>query len=221
MNPFGPGMADTKAEWRERLLRARRSIDVGTRREAGADVVARLAKLREFLGARSVLLYAALGAELDVHTLARIARQARKDVYHPASAEPPPTWARLDSSPSEPSREEPLAAGARDVFESAASSERLAPPIFLIAPGVGFDAFGRRLGRGRGYYDRAIAALRDAGDVVVVGVAYDAQLVDALPQDPWDQRVDLVVTERRVLVPKPSPQRDPSRRAGEEVRDDR
>ncbi|MBI3768992.1 MAG: 5-formyltetrahydrofolate cyclo-ligase [Deltaproteobacteria bacterium] len=214
-------MADTKAEWRERLQRARRSIDMGTRREAGADVVARLARLREFIGARSVLLYASLGAELDVHALARAAWHARKDVYRPASAEPPPTWVRDDSSPSEPSIEEPLAAGARDVPEGAASSERFALPILLIAPGVGFDAFGRRLGRGRGYYDRAIAALRDAGDVVIVGVAYDAQVVDALPQDPWDQRVDLVVTERRVLVPKPSPHCDPSRPAREEVRDDR
>ena len=210
-------MADTKAEWRERLLRARRSIDSDTRRQAGVDVVARLAGLTEFAAARSVLLYVALGAEVDVGDIAPAAWRAGKDVYRPSTLEPPPTWSRL-----EPTHTPHPVSGSgieADVARGAVlSADTLPRPALVLAPGLGFDECGGRLGRGRGYYDRAIAALRTAGEVIVVGVAYDAQVTTTLPLDPWDQPVDLVVTERRVLVPRPC--RDASRRDGQEVRDD-
>jgi 5-formyltetrahydrofolate cyclo-ligase len=212
-------MADTKAEWRERLLRARRSIDTGARRQAGADVVARLTALTEFIRARSVLLYIPLGAEIDVQAVALVAWRTGKDVYRPTSPDPPPTWTRLD-----PHRPAPSAASLAALDDAPAAGpavDRLPGPILLIVPGLGFDEIGGRLGRGRGYYDRAIAALRDTGEVAVVGAAYDAQVVGTLPHDPWDQRIDLLVTERRVLAPKPSRGCDPSHSAREEVRDDR
>ncbi len=208
-------MADTKAEWRERLLRKRSSIDIGARRQAGADVVARLAALAEFIHARSVLLYIALGAEIDVQAVALAAWRAGKDVHRPTSPDQPPTWTRLD-----PNRPAPPAASLA-ALDDALAADRLPRPIFLIVPGLGFDELGGRLGRGRGYYDRAIAALRDTGEVAVVGAAYDAQVVGTLPHDPWDQRIDLLVTERRVLAPRPSRGCDPSHGAREEVRDDR
>jgi 5-formyltetrahydrofolate cyclo-ligase len=212
-------MTETKAEWRERLLRTRRAIDADTRRTASAEVVVRLAELPAFTRARSILLYVPVGAEVDVQALALAARHAGKDVYRPASASPPPAWVVLD--PPAPA----VAESSADATTARARAEQPVPadpssPVLLVAPAVGFDPLGVRLGRGAGYYDRAIATLRATADVVVVGVAYDAQVVDALPRDAWDQCVDLIVTERRVLVPQPSRLRDPSRRDAEEVRDD-
>lgn len=62
----------------------------------------------------------------------------------------------------------------------------------VIAPGVAFDAAGRRLGHGMGYYDRYLAGL---ADVAVVGVCYDLQLVDEVPTDRFDRAMDVVITE--------------------------
>jgi len=75
----------------------------------------------------------------------------------------------------------------------------------MLVPGLAFDGAGRRLGQGGGYYDGAGRDLRErrsaAGRLpaVLIGFAYDFQVVDTCPADERDVAVDLVVTERRVL----------------------
>lgn len=74
-------------------------------------------------------------------------------------------------------------------------------PTLLIVPMAAFDATGARIGYGKGYYDRAIARLRALhGQVATIGVAFAAQEVETIPFEPWDQRLDYVVTERGVAV---------------------
>lgn len=67
-----------------------------------------------------------------------------------------------------------------------------------VVPGVAFSPAGDRLGRGGGYYDRWLARHRPRR---VIGLAFEDQIVDHLPAEPHDQRMDLVVTEARSLVP--------------------
>jgi 5-formyltetrahydrofolate cyclo-ligase len=70
----------------------------------------------------------------------------------------------------------------------------------MLVPGLAFDAAGRRLGQGGGYYDGAGRELRERrASALMIGFAYDFQVVDACPVDENDVAVDLVVTERRVL----------------------
>lgn len=66
----------------------------------------------------------------------------------------------------------------------------------LIVPGAAFDAGGGRLGRGGGYYDSFAAAARAAHPPgpLLVGVAFNQQVVDAVPVEPHDVRVDVLVT---------------------------
>jgi 5-formyltetrahydrofolate cyclo-ligase len=56
---------------------------------------------------------------------------------------------------------------------------------------VGFDVKGNRLGRGGGYYDRFIA--RQGKNTLLVGIGYDFQLVDEVPANRLDKRLDFVV----------------------------
>jgi 5-formyltetrahydrofolate cyclo-ligase len=70
----------------------------------------------------------------------------------------------------------------------------LRPDVMLI-PLLAFDGDGWRLGRGGGHYDRTLGALRAAGRVLAVGIAFAAQRVAAVPRDGYDQRLDWVVTE--------------------------
>lgn len=67
----------------------------------------------------------------------------------------------------------------------------------VIVPGLAFDLHGRRLGRGGGYYDRLLPRLRP--QAVKIGVAWEVQIVDEVPTDAHDQRMDVVVTERRTI----------------------
>lgn len=79
----------------------------------------------------------------------------------------------------------------------------------ILAPGRGFDRSGGRVGRGRGYYDRLLSRL--SGSAVVVGVAYDCQIVEHVPREIHDRDVEIVVTESSTFVAP----RDPVRPGGD------
>ncbi|MDQ2860876.1 MAG: 5-formyltetrahydrofolate cyclo-ligase, partial [Pseudomonadota bacterium] len=68
-------------------------------------------------------------------------------------------------------------------------------PDLIVAPVLAFDSRGGRLGQGGGYFDRAIAALRAAGPLFVIGLAFAGQEVDAVPVEPHDERLDAILTE--------------------------
>lgn len=73
--------------------------------------------------------------------------------------------------------------------------ERLIRPEIVIVPLVAFDAQGRRLGYGGGFYDRTLEGLRENGSVLAVGFAFSGQEADELPVEQTDQPLDLIVTE--------------------------
>lgn len=61
----------------------------------------------------------------------------------------------------------------------------------MVVPGVAFTLSGARLGRGKGYYDRYLS--REGFRAYTVGVCYECQLREALPVEPHDCRMDIVV----------------------------
>jgi 5-formyltetrahydrofolate cyclo-ligase len=179
-------MTRTKTAWRSFLSRVRRELSVEARADAGARIEESLAALPTLAGAGCVLAYRALDGEVDPAGFVTRMRTLGIPVHLPLPRE-----------------------GRGWVWVSAAgevTTEALGPfPIVAIVPGVGFDPAGRRLGRGAGFYDRTLAGLRAHGPVLAIGIAFDAQIVPLLPEDPWDQRVDVIVTERRVLDPRRAP----------------
>ena len=72
-------------------------------------------------------------------------------------------------------------------------------PDVLLVPVVAFDGQGHRLGRGGGYYDSTLAALRAERTVLAIGLAFDIQETLEVPVEPNDQPLDMVITERRTL----------------------
>jgi 5-formyltetrahydrofolate cyclo-ligase len=81
------------------------------------------------------------------------------------------------------------------------AKEDLFDPQILIVPLVAFDRSGGRLGYGGGFYDRTLEGLRARGPVFAIGFAFAAQEADALPLEPTDQPLDLIVTEAGVIEP--------------------
>ena len=71
-------------------------------------------------------------------------------------------------------------------------------PDLVLVPGLAFDTTGARLGRGKGFYDRWLAA---NPTVRSVGICFKCQIVESLPFEPHDARVSAIVSEEGVLVP--------------------
>ena len=93
----------------------------------------------------------------------------------------------------------PLGRDAWDIPAPAANAPILRPNI-VLAPVLGFDAAGGRIGYGAGLFDRALNRLRASGPVLAVGLAFACQEVEEIPREPHDAVLDWVVTEEGVKV---------------------
>ena len=71
-------------------------------------------------------------------------------------------------------------------------------PDLVLVPGLAFDTAGGRLGRGKGFYDRWLAA---NPTVPSVGICFKCQIVESLPFEAHDARMKAIVSEEGVLVP--------------------
>lgn len=65
----------------------------------------------------------------------------------------------------------------------------------VFVPGLAFSLDGGRLGRGTGFYDRLLQDVRS----LRCGIAYECQLLDALPSAPWDQKMERILTPIRSI----------------------
>lgn len=80
-----------------------------------------------------------------------------------------------------------------------ASPAPLPLPDIVLTPAIAFDLAGHRLGYGRGHYDHTLEILRQKKEVLAIGLGYDSQMVDRLPAEEFDQAVDFVITEKRII----------------------
>ncbi len=182
-----------KAALRRRLLRARAQLRPAARAADAATACRTIADLPSVIAARAVLGYAAFGSELRVDALLEALLAGGIAVHLPWVDGDELGVARVSGLTDD------LVPGWRGVREPAADRRR---PVRLntldvvVAPGVGFDFGGRRLGYGGGHFDRLLSRLRPGA--VVIGVAFDEQVVDVVPTQAHDRAMDVVVTPTAV-----------------------
>jgi 5-formyltetrahydrofolate cyclo-ligase len=162
-------------------------------RAAGRLAAERLAEAREFRERARLVLYAALPDELPTRPLYEMARASGKILLWPRTTGP----GRLEFAPCQ--RWEDLVRERYGVLAPPPREEsvELGRGDLLLVPGVAFDLRGGRLGRGGGYFDRALEEIGDGGPFSL-GVGFEFQLVEAVPREPHDRVVEAVLTERRL-----------------------
>ena len=90
--------------------------------------------------------------------------------------------------------------GSYDIREPSRSNSKVVSPSKIdavIAPGLAFDRSGARIGFGGGYFDWIFKQLPD--EALRLGVAYEFQVADSIPQDSWDERVQIIFTENDTI----------------------
>lgn len=177
---------------RESGRAARRAIAPEARLAAGEAVATRLLALPQLANARAVLVYAATPEEIDPAPIAAAVRGAGARTAYPRVCAPGELalhWS--DGSDLEPGH-------CRIPEPSPAAAEADAAEIdAVLVPGAAFDESCLRLGLGGGFYDRLLARLRP--DAVMIGLAFDEQVVASVPTQAHDVRLDFVVTPTRTL----------------------
>jgi 5-formyltetrahydrofolate cyclo-ligase len=189
-SPSTPSPAQNKAELRRQLRRVRSAIPAARRRHCQRQAALKLLRWRRLRQAREISVYLSVRSELSTALLIELLLRRKRRLWVPVS------------SPGGRMRFAPLRRGGKLRTDAL----RLPRPVrgrplrsarsldLVVLPLLAYDARGRRLGNGGGYYDRALAGA--AARPLRVGYAYAAQEVNAVPFEPWDLRLDAVVTER-------------------------
>ena len=154
-------------------------------------MIRRLVELPAFARARTIAFYSAIGDEVPVE-LAAAATRARGDrSVYPARTDAGLVMALVDDGDSLLLARDGIREPRPDsVLVSASEIDA------FVVPGLMFDRVGRRLGRGRGHYDRYLERRRT--DATIIGICFAEHLVDELPEDSWDVAMDLIVTDEIV-----------------------
>lgn len=177
-----------KQALRERMRAMRDALPPEDAGRMGRIIALKVAGHPRFLGARTVGLYIPKGSEADTRPIIEAALAAGKCVCAPATDHKITFFGFRSLDELKPGRfgiPEPPAAGA----------EPIEPEVVLV-PGLAFGLCMHRLGYGRGYYDAYLAK----SFAYSIGICYDFQVVEKLPVHDDDQRMDEIVTERRVIT---------------------
>lgn len=183
----------TKRALRAELIQVRAKVTKEERQVRSRAIAARAADVAELAAARTVAVYSPLNTEVDPIPIAlRLAALGRRIV-----------WPRLPGS----GRLLEFAACDLGALVRGPLGALEPPPDAaavphgeleaVIMPGVAFSEDGLRLGRGGGYYDATLKHVPTGA--LRVGLGFDVQVVPALPREPHDVPLDLVLTEARTL----------------------
>jgi 5-formyltetrahydrofolate cyclo-ligase len=174
-----------KRGWRARLLAARAELSPSDLDAAAAALVGPV--LERLAGAPRVAAYVPVGREPGSLRMLDALRDGGTEVLLPVVVADGLDWARYDG---------PAGLAAGPLGTRAPGGPRLGPAApagadAVLLPALAVDHSGIRLGRGGGYYDRALAVV-PAGRLLVA-LLHDGELVPRLPADPWDRTVTAVV----------------------------
>lgn len=185
--------ATMKKELRRSIGALRRAVPASARAVRDQAICERTVTLDAFTEAEVVAAYSAVRGEVDPRPLVERCWALGKTVVLPRVNRAAGTLGWYEHR-----ADRPLVEGAFGIGEPALDAPEIgADRIDLVlVPAIAYDERGHRLGQGMGFYDRALPQLTRA---TRIGLAFDFQLVAELPDDPHDQPVDYVVSDRHLL----------------------
>ena len=156
----------------------------------------RLFANKEFSACQNVLFFLSFGNEVRTDEIIMRSLNDRNKVYVPRLIKRERRIELCEIT----DMDQEFELGSYDIRELSRKNSKVVSPAnvdAVIAPGLAFDRSGARIGYGGGYFDWLFKQLPEGA--LRLGVAYDFQVVDSIPQDSWDEKVQTIITENDTI----------------------
>src|SRR5436305_5725261 len=184
-------MRHTKAPLRSAIREKLKALPATQRSLLSSNARAILEKQPLWQRGQRILFFAPLPDELDIWPSIAVASRAGKQVFLPRFHADTKSYTACEMK----SEETDLKIGQFGIREPTEMCPQI--PLnrldLILVPGVAFDLHGRRLGRGKGFYDQLLATVRGR----TCGVAFDEQIVTEVPVEPHDVLLNCILTPSR------------------------
>ena len=158
------------------------------------EIAERMIFSPEFKDAGTIMVFLSIAGEVNTSYIIKNAFEAGKKVTVPKI-----NWKKKTMKAVElKSLDHPLETvrmGLREPVD--AEPVKIGEIDLIIVPGLAFDEKLNRLGRGGGYYDQYLA--KENCKAVKCGIAFDLQVLEEIPADENDIKMDMIITENRIL----------------------
>lgn len=184
-----------KSSIRRTMLAQRRSLSEKESRSASLSIQHSFLETEEYHHARGIVVYASIHKEVDTEEIVRAAFVSGKKVAFPAVVHHGLVFREVTEISS-------MKRGIFGIMEPCATGRNfdLDEADIVVLPGIAFDLNGHRIGYGKGYYDKTLHRLEGNGRLI--GLCYDFQLVERIAGEPHDVKMDLIITEKRIVRPE-------------------
>ena len=180
---------ETKQEIREQIRKLRAGIGADEWHAATEVIAGKVIANDYFREATDLFCYMDFDGEAGTEQIIDEAWRLGKDIWLPRVSGGEMDFYLVES-------EKELVRGTFGILEP--SGEGIKAPGndgLVIVPGIAFDCMRNRIGYGKGFYDRYLSA---HPNLVKLGIAFDIQLVDRIPAEECDCKMDMVFTEKVV-----------------------
>jgi 5-formyltetrahydrofolate cyclo-ligase len=176
------------------MLAHRRSLSEEESRSASLSIQHSFLGMEEYRHAQGIVVYASIHKEVDTEEIVRAALDSGKRIAFPTVVHHGLVFREVTDVSS-------MKRGAFGIMEPCPTGRNfdLDEADIFVVPGVAFDLKGHRIGYGKGYYDKTLHRLEGQGRLV--GLCYDFQLVDRIVGEPHDVKMDLIISEKRIVRP--------------------
>jgi 5-formyltetrahydrofolate cyclo-ligase len=178
-----------KQKLRKQIKELRDSLSESEIKEKSAIIIKKLESLKEFKQAKTICFYVSYDNEVFTHDIIKKYLD-KKTIVVPKVNGDNLLLCKIDSF-------DQLEKGYCNILEPKDNDRYDGDIDVIIVPGIAFDKNLHRVGYGKGFYDDFLKG----SDAKKIGLCFDLQVVDKIPRDEWDERLDMVITEKDIIKP--------------------
>lgn len=183
-----------KSDIRKDILYKRNSLSESEIINNSKIISLRVIATKEYQSSKSIGAYYPIGSEVKTFDIIKHSIDNKKEVGLPRVIDS--TKIEFFKIIEDSFEKIKFTKGKYGIFENSISSTCIDQMDLLIIPGIAFDLQGNRIGYGKGYYDRLLSSRKAK---YIIGLAYEAQVINEIPNKDHDIPVNIIITEKRTI----------------------